>query len=59
MLEQAALRQIRLHDLRHTCASLRLQAGAPITYVSHQLGHRDRNQKAKVPITGVRLSGLD
>jgi integrase len=41
LLKHAGLRQIRIHDLRHTYASLLLQAGAPITYVSHQLGHRD------------------
>ncbi len=29
------------HQMRHTFASLLLQAGAPITYVSRQLGHRD------------------
>jgi hypothetical protein len=29
----------RLYDLRHTYASLLLAAGAPITYVSAQLGH--------------------
>jgi integrase len=27
--------------MRHTFASLLLQEGAPITYVSQQLGHRD------------------
>ena len=27
--------------MRHTFASLLLQAGVPITYVSRQLGHRD------------------
>jgi hypothetical protein len=27
--------------MRHTFASLLLQAGAPITYVSRQLGHKD------------------
>ena len=27
--------------MRHTFASLLLAAGEPITYVSHQLGHRD------------------
>jgi integrase len=37
----AALRQIRIHDLRHTYATSLLQAGAPITYVSQQMGHRD------------------
>jgi integrase len=41
LLEKAELRQIRIHDLRHTMASLLLQAGAPITYVSQQLGHAD------------------
>lgn len=41
LLAGAALRQIRVHDLRHTFATLLLQAGAPITYVSNQLGHAD------------------
>jgi integrase len=29
------------HQMRHTFASLLLQEGAPITYVSRQLGHKD------------------
>jgi len=29
------------HQMRHTFASLLLQNGAPITYVSRQLGHKD------------------
>ena len=41
VLEKAGLRHIRIHDLRHTYATLLLQAGAPITYVGAQLGHRD------------------
>jgi site-specific recombinase XerD len=41
MLEKAELRQTRIHDLRHTYATHLLQAGAPITYVSQQLGHAD------------------
>ena len=30
---------IPIHDMRHTFASLLLTAGAPIAYVSEQLGH--------------------
>jgi len=35
----AGLPPIRLHDLRHTAASLALQAGVPLKVVSEQLGH--------------------
>jgi len=38
-LKKAGLSAIRFHDLRHTFASLLLAQGAPITYVSNQLGH--------------------
>jgi integrase len=38
-LRLAKLRGVRLHDLRHTYASLQLQAGEPIGYVKQQLGH--------------------
>ena len=37
--EAAGLRRIRLHDLRHGAASLRLAAGVDIAVVSKQLGH--------------------
>ena len=30
---------MRIHDLRHTYASLLLQAGVELLYVSQQLGH--------------------
>jgi integrase len=40
--------QIRIHDLRHTYAKLLLQAGAPITYVSQQRGHRDASITLRV-----------
>jgi len=41
ILKRAKLPPHRLYDLRHTFASLLLNAGAPITYVSAQLGHAD------------------
>jgi integrase len=41
ILEKAELRLRGPHQIRHTFASLRLQDGAPITYVSRQLAHKD------------------
>lgn len=38
-LEQANLRHIRVHDLRHTYATVRLLRGHNVGDVSHQLGH--------------------
>jgi len=40
-LRRAKLPSFRPYDLRHTYASLLLAQGAPITYVSAQLGHTD------------------
>jgi integrase len=39
MIERLGLRRIRLHDLRHTWATLALQAGVPTKVVSERLGH--------------------
>ena len=39
MLIKAGLREIRLHDIRHTFASLLLSDGASPVYVKEQLGH--------------------
>jgi integrase len=39
LLKHAGLRRIRLHDARHTYASLLLQRGEPIAYVKDQMGH--------------------
>jgi integrase len=38
-LAKAGLRRIRIHDLRHTFASLLLQQGETLVYVRDQLGH--------------------
>ena len=41
ILDKAELHRRGPHQMRHSFASLLLQAGAPITYVSRQLGHKD------------------
>jgi integrase len=38
-IESAGLRHFRIHDFRHTYASLLVQAGASLAYVRDQLGH--------------------
>lgn len=40
-IDTAKTRHIRVHDMRHTFASQLLQAGAPVHYVSKQLGHKN------------------
>lgn len=42
--EKAGIREIRLHDFRHSCASLLINNGANITIVSKYLGHSDINE---------------
>ncbi|MFV9690431.1 MAG: tyrosine-type recombinase/integrase [Desulfobacteria bacterium] len=39
ILKKAELREIRIHDLRHTFASLLLSQGESPVYVKEQLGH--------------------
>ncbi len=39
VLGKAKVRHIRVHDARHTYASMMLRRGVPIAYVSNQLGH--------------------
>ena len=38
-LERAGLRRIRMHDLRHSYASILISAGVSAAYVQQQLGH--------------------
>ncbi len=40
-LKKHNFRRIRLHDLRHTCATYLLSIGTPIATVSRKLGHSD------------------
>jgi integrase len=39
LLKRAGVPRVRLYDLRHTAATLALQAGVPLKMVSHMLGH--------------------
>ena len=39
LINVAAVRGIKFHGLRHTCATLLLQAGQPVHVVSERLGH--------------------
>jgi len=40
-VERAAVQTVTPHDLRHTCASLAVSAGANVLAVSRMLGHKD------------------
>ena len=43
-IAKACVKQIRIHDLRHSCASLLISKGVSIVGVSHHLGHTDVEQ---------------
>jgi integrase len=47
-LTAAKLRTVRLHSLRHSFASALIAAGAPVTEVSHLIGHADPGITLKV-----------
>jgi integrase len=39
LIKAADVKRIKFHGLRHTCATLLLQAGEPVHVVSERLGH--------------------
>lgn len=41
LVKRAGVKPIRIHDLRHTFATLAIRAGVPIKVVSESLGHAD------------------
>ena len=47
-LESHGLRQMRFHDLRHSCASLLLANGVPLKHIQEWLGHSDIGTTANI-----------
>ena len=45
-----SIRKIRIHDLRHTCASVAISGGASVRDVSTALGHTDTRITEKIYI---------
>lgn len=48
ILKKYGLRNIRFHDLRHTCASLLLKNGVPMKDIQEWLGHSDFSTTANI-----------
>ncbi len=42
--QKAGVKEIRLHDFRHSCASFLVNNGAPVTMVSKYLGHSNSSE---------------
>lgn len=57
LLAKAGLREIRIHDLRHTFASLLIQNGESLAYVKEQLGHH--SIRLTVDVYGHLMPGGD
>jgi integrase len=47
-VERAQVQTVTPHDLRHTCASLAISAGANVLAVSRMLGHKDPSVTLRV-----------
>jgi integrase len=54
LLIQAGLKAIKFHGLRHTCATLLLQAGVPVHVVQERLGHK--RIEVTLGITAVKVA---
>ena len=48
LLKTNGMRQIRYHDLRHSCASLLLANGVPVKQIQEWLGHSDFSTTANI-----------
>lgn len=48
LIEKAGVTRIRLHDLRHTHATLLLEAGEPLYVVAERLGHANSSTTANI-----------
>ena len=48
LLRDNGLKQIRFHDLRHSCASLLLANGVPMKMIQDWLGHSDMGTTANI-----------
>ena len=48
LLRDNGLKQIRFHDLRHSCASLLLANGVPMNMIQDWLGHSDMGTTANI-----------
>lgn len=56
-LEDAGLRKIRFHDLRHTFATLHIKNNQPLPYIRDQLGHS--SIKVTVDLYGHLVPGYN
>jgi len=48
VIKAANVRRIKFHGLRHTCATLLLQAGVPVHVVAQRLGHKKAEMTLEV-----------
>jgi hypothetical protein len=56
---RAGLRQVRIHDLRHTYASLLIEQGESLAYVRDQLGHYSIQITVRPPGSRRNVAAID